>query len=83
MAVYVDPMRNCLKSRQWPWPESCHMVADDIYELHLFASNLGLKRSWFQNNPRLPHYDLTAGVRKRAVALGAVEIGFYDMLRKR
>ena len=36
----------------------CHMVSDrSVEELHAFASEMGLRRGWFQGG-RHPHYDL-------------------------
>lgn len=71
MAVYVD-------AAVWPWRGTlwCHLLADDLDELHLFARRLSLERRWFQHPPKAssPHYDLTPGKRAQAVALGAVEI---------
>jgi len=76
MTVYIDNLRPCLKSKIWPYPESCHLIADSIPELHKFAINkLGLKPYWFQNRKHLPHYDLTKNMRRKAVRLGAVQIG--------
>ncbi|WBY04018.1 DUF4031 domain-containing protein [Ramlibacter tataouinensis] len=49
------------------------MVAESVEELHHFAGRLGLKREWFQHRTLYPHYDLTASVRRKALALGAVE----------
>jgi hypothetical protein len=68
MAVYVD-------DAFWPWQglKWCHLLADDIDELHRFAARLGVHRASYQGPPRTsaPHYDLTAFERRRAVALGA------------
>jgi hypothetical protein len=68
MAVHVDDA--C-----WPWQgrKWCHLLADDIDELHRFAARLGIHRLSYQGPPRtnVPHYDLTAFERKRAIALGA------------
>jgi hypothetical protein len=73
--VYVDNLRPCILTKQWPHWQSCHLVADTLDELHDFAvGKLGMKRAWFQNNSRLPHYDLTIGNRFKALKLGAVEI---------
>lgn len=36
-----------------------HLVADSLKELHEFAQKMGLKREWFQDHPRHPHYDIT------------------------
>jgi hypothetical protein len=68
VAVYVD-------DALWPWQglKWCHLLADDIDELHRFAARLGVHRASYQGPPRIsaPHYDLTAFERRRAMALGA------------
>ena len=68
MAVYVD-------AAIWKWVGHrwCHLLADDEYELHRFAAQLGLKRSSYQGPPKssTPHYDITGFERSRALALGA------------
>ena len=74
MSVYVDPMMPCIPNPRWRWRENCHLTADSLEELHAFASRLGLKRAWFQAHARWPHYDLTRGMRERAVRIGAVEL---------
>lgn len=84
MSVYVDEMRICLRNRNWPYGQACHLVADSVGELHTFARRLGLMRSWFQSGS-LPHYDLTIGMRVKAVRLGAIEIDrnkFVEIMRK-
>ncbi len=69
MAVYVD-------SAIWSWSGCrwCHLLGDDLDELHRFAALLGVKRTSFQCAPKAatPHYDLTAFERARAIRLGAV-----------
>ena len=69
MAVYVDDAIWDWHGRKW-----CHLLADNIDELHRFARQLGLHRTSFQSPPRVsaPHYDLTAYERRRAIACGAV-----------
>lgn len=74
MTVYVDTLE--------PWPGGngrlwCHMATDNngLDELHAMADKIGLKRTWFQDHYRVPHYDLTASKRRLAVAAGAVEVG--------
>ncbi len=47
------------------YTDGVHLVADTLDELHKFAQAMGLKREWFQNHRRHPHYDLTT---KRAVS---------------
>jgi hypothetical protein len=58
------------------------MTADTDEELHAMAEAIGMKRSWAQtmDHPRQSHhhYDLVASKRKRAVALGAVEVTFEE-----
>ncbi len=68
MAVYVDDAIWDWRERKW-----CHMLADDIDELHRFAALLGLHRTSYQGPPKTsaPHYDLTSYERRRAIALGA------------
>jgi hypothetical protein len=72
MAVYVD-------QAIWSWLglKWCHLLADDLDELHRFAAGLGIKRTSFQAPPKssAPHYDLTAYERKQAIARGAVACG--------
>jgi hypothetical protein len=37
-----------------------HLISShSVEELHCFAKTIGLKREWFQDHPRHPHYDLT------------------------
>lgn len=74
MAVYVDWLQTWIPTKRWPYKQFCHLMADTIDELHAFAVKLGLKRQWFQAKSSRPHYDLTAGKRRQAVHLGAVEV---------
>lgn len=70
MAVYVDNSMIAWRGKRW-----CHLTGDTLDELHEFAKRLGLKRAWFQERPQLwlCHYDVTAGKRVQALALGAVD----------
>jgi Protein of unknown function (DUF4031) len=67
--VYVD-------APIWEWLglKWSHLLADDIDDLHRFAARLGIHRVSYQGPPRtsVPHYDLTAYERQRAIALGAI-----------
>ena len=69
MAVYVDAAIWKWRGMRW-----CHLLADDIDELHRFALELGILRSLYQGPPRTatPHYDLTAYERRLAVRSGAI-----------
>lgn len=78
MSVYVDPLFDGrsygapkIRGRDVEW---CHLTADTPDELHAFAARLGLKRAWAQRDTYTGHYDLTAGMRARAVRMGAVEL---------
>lgn len=72
--IYLDPMVDHGKRIGRAGPEWCHMIADTIEELHAFAERLGFRRSWFQGDSDVPHYDIgTEGKRELAVSLGAVE----------
>jgi len=52
----------------------CHMWTDEnIDELHWFALKIGLRRDWFQDDKRLPHYDVCKSKRRLAIKSGAVE----------
>ena len=79
MSVYVDELTVCLRTRNWPYKQSCHLVADTVEELHYFAGRLRLKPAWFQNKPELPHYDLTKGMRRKAIQLGAIEVNLHKI----
>ena len=58
------------------------MVSDrSVDELHAFASEIGLRREWFQDGPR-PHYDLRPSKRRLAVSRGAEEVGVRDLVKR-
>lgn len=80
--VYVDDLQIYTgKGRlngQW-----CHMMTDsDIEELHAMAARIGMHRSWFQDHPSHPHYDLRPTKRVAAIAAGAVAISPTEMVDK-
>ena len=35
-----------------------HMVADSLYELHMFATSCGIGRHFYHSSSRLKHYDI-------------------------
>jgi hypothetical protein len=77
VSVYVDnaniaasvPDGAKIHTSRW-----CHLMADTREELEAFARRLRLSPSWVQVKRSGVHYDLTAGKRRQAVSLGAVEI---------
>lgn len=74
MSVYVDRLIRVERTRRWPFWSSCHLFADSLDELHVFAKSLGLQRQWFQHDDRLPHYDLHPRRRAAAIRMGAIEV---------
>lgn len=79
MSVYVDdliPVKAFAKAlgSRWPYATACHLFGDTEEELHVFAASMGLRRTWFQEHPRMDHYDLTRGMRSKAVRAGAIEV---------
>lgn len=76
--IYVDQ----LKPSKWRFKKSCHLfTTGDIDELHEFAKKIGLKRGWFQNDSRLPHYDLTANKQRLAIEMGA-QLAKNDLVKE-
>src|SRR5262249_49782175 len=78
MTILVDELIDWPGKGLW-----CHMVSDlGIDELHAFAAQIGLRRSWFQHKvPRHPHYDLRPATRVMAIAAGAREVTSEEMIR--
>lgn len=79
MVVFVDDVfieaevPNGSRTHASKW---CHLSATTKAELHAFAQAIGLRRSWFQDRPNGHwHYDVTLGLRAKAVRAGAVPIG--------
>ncbi len=66
--ILVDQAIYLWRGRKW-----CHMTSDvSLEELHAFAAQLGMKREWFQDHPKMPHYDITAEQRLIALKMGAI-----------
>lgn len=67
------------------WRHWCHMASDDlsdrgIEELHRMAGRIGLRRAWFQDHPRHPHYDLPPDKRSLALAAGATPVSSREIV---
>src|SRR3546814_16978683 len=73
MTVYVDDAVTLWRGHRW-----AHLMADTLYELHDFAARLGIPRRAFQDKTSGAHYDVTAQLRERAIALGAMPIPRHD-----
>lgn len=86
MTVYVDDFRVPARVGRIDarWSHLSVGPDDDVAELHAFAEQIGLKRSWFQAKgwPR-DHYDVTDSKRQEAIAAGAVAITWREGGRMR
>lgn len=69
MTVYVDDMYLYPLGR-FRRMKMSHMFAHTDEELHQMADRIGLARRWFQGD----HYDVSIGLRKKAINAGAVEV---------
>ncbi len=77
MTVYVDELAHYGWKLRGHRTANCHMFTDaaDLGELHAIARKIGMRREWFQNHHRAPHYDLTPQRRSAAIDAGAVPVG--------
>ncbi|WP_371733868.1 DUF4031 domain-containing protein [Rhodoferax sp. BAB1] len=74
--VYVDDAE--VQKHGYAW---FHLMADSIQELHEFAVGIGLPARSFHRGALYPHYDVTAGQRRRALRHGAVAISARDAVQ--
>jgi hypothetical protein len=85
MPVYVDDLMNYPTEKSM-FRRSCHMIANSETELVEFGGRIGLKRAWLQKaGTYRAHYDLTPGMRAKAVKAGAVEVScmrLVEILRR-
>jgi len=57
-------------------------TARDINSLHKFARQINLKKEWYQDHPKHPHYYLTSDYSTvRAIRAGAMLVSTRDMIR--
>ena len=81
MTVYVDDMRLPVRAgtAEVHWSQ---LVADTDAELHAFAARIGISRHWVREpDSAITHYDVTETMRRRALAAGAVPIGYLSAER--
>ncbi|MCI0666328.1 MAG: DUF4031 domain-containing protein [Acidobacteria bacterium] len=73
MAILLDSFYNGARGPSRYRHRRCgHLVSDSsLEELHEFASELGLRREWFQMKS-IPHYDLTGEIYELALKRGAI-----------
>ena len=58
----------------------CHMASDNLDLLHAMADKIGVKRQWFQNKSKRPHYDICKAKRKLAIENGAIEVSSRELV---
>ena len=86
VVILVDELKDYPGGPHWNtlW---CHMASDNLTEegleeLHQMAVRIGLKRAWFQNHPRHPHYDLSPLGRSLAIRAGAVPVSSRELVKR-
>lgn len=84
--ILVDELK-IYPARPFGYDAWCHMASDipgdaGLAELHAMAEQIGLRRAWFQNKKRLPHYDLTVSRRAKALRAGAQAVLAYELVRR-
>lgn len=81
MTIYLDTAFNLDKKSSRTWS---HLATDgNADELHEFAQSIGLRREWFQDDVRHPHYDVCSPrIRRLAIQRGAVLVSFRELFRK-
>ena len=67
MAIYVDFVQIKFKGYKW-----CHMLADNLQELHDFAALIEVDARLFHRDASYPHYDVTVQMRETALEYGAI-----------
>jgi hypothetical protein len=61
----------------------CHMIADTTEELLAMVDKIGVQRKWIQYpNTAKEHFDICLSKKKKAVALGAIEITRREYAKK-
>lgn len=77
MAVYIDNFY--VTGVTYRGMKMSHMVADTTEELLAMAKAIGVQAKWIQHPGTCnEHFDVCLSARKKAVSMGAVEIGFWD-----
>lgn len=75
MTVYVDNMK-----AKFGRMIMCHMLADTEEELEEMALKIGVQLKWWQfKGTRKSHFDISLGMKKKAIQLGAVEVSVHEL----
>lgn len=80
MSVYVDKAIWKFRGQLY-----CHMVADSLDELHVFAKQMVIAKSWFHKPPKAsyPHYDVISAKRDFIIDFGgAIEVDRRILIAK-
>lgn len=79
MTVYVDDFE-LLANVRGRYDRWSHLIADSPAELRAFAKKLGLSPCWIQKpGTEREHFDVTHGMRMKAISLGAEKISYFDL----
>ena len=68
------------------YTDGVHLLSLELEKLHDFAQSVGLKRCWFHNRPKHPHYDLMLDKKSRKEVLnrclkkGAIKVTSRDLV---
>lgn len=87
--ILVDEFKLWIGKQPRPFHKgSSHLMVDGdtpehLEALHAFALTIGLKRSWFQDHPTHPHYDLVRSKRTLALDRGAKFVRASQQARDR
>lgn len=74
--IYVDRPQSFSHKRK----KYSHMLSDtSLDELHSFASNIGVKRHWFDKD----HYDLREFEYEKAIEAGALRVPTTELVKVR
>jgi hypothetical protein len=77
---FVDTLATRPPTFSWRWPQSCHLLSDNMLDLRYAASRLGLHLEWMRwSRTGTPFFLLTPYCRTRALLLGGIEITRYEL----
>jgi hypothetical protein len=63
------------------YTDGIHLITDgEIFELHIFAQKIGLKKEWFQDK-KWKHYDIWNNKLKKAIQNGAIKISSKEIIK--
>lgn len=57
-----------------------YLVSDTLWELHRFASEVGVNREWFKDHPRHPHYHVAGKMEQTVIKQGAQVISTRELV---